>query len=114
VSAVLTRPEVAHYAYQVTWSAEDEEFVATCQEFPSLSWLAESQDEALEGLLRMVDEVVQELQEAGEEVPQPFSERKYSGRFNVRVGSELHRRLAQEAERDGLSLNTMVVRKLAG
>lgn len=27
------------YTYAVHWSAEDREFVATCAEFPSLSWL---------------------------------------------------------------------------
>ncbi len=36
------RPEVSHYTYRVTWSAEDGEFLATCAEFPSLSWLAYS------------------------------------------------------------------------
>ena len=29
------------YAYRVIWSAEDQEFVGTCAEFPSLSWLEE-------------------------------------------------------------------------
>ncbi len=38
-----------HYTYRVTWSAEDEEFVGLCAEFPSLSWLAGSRDEALGG-----------------------------------------------------------------
>ena len=39
--------------YHVTWSAEDQEFVATCSEFPSLSWLASTPSEALAGLLRL-------------------------------------------------------------
>lgn len=26
-----------HYTYRVTWSAEDEEYVGLCAEFPSLS-----------------------------------------------------------------------------
>ena len=35
------------YTYRVTWSEEDQEYVGLCLEFPSLSWLAESQEEAL-------------------------------------------------------------------
>ena len=37
-----TRPDVSHYTYRVSWSADDAEYVATCAEFPSLSWLAGS------------------------------------------------------------------------
>ena len=31
----VTLPEITHYTYRVTWSAEDAEFVGTCLEFPS-------------------------------------------------------------------------------
>ena len=31
---------INHYTYRVTWSAEDNEHVGLCAEFPSLSWLA--------------------------------------------------------------------------
>jgi hypothetical protein len=31
-----------HYTYRVAWSAEDESFVGTVAELPSLSWLAEN------------------------------------------------------------------------
>ena len=41
--------DVSRYTYRVTWSVEDDEFVATCAEFPSLSWLADSQPAALQG-----------------------------------------------------------------
>jgi len=29
-----------HYTYRVIWSEEDQEHIALCSEFPSLSWLA--------------------------------------------------------------------------
>ncbi|MEU7997762.1 toxin-antitoxin system HicB family antitoxin [Micromonospora sp. NPDC049060] len=105
-------PEVTHYTYRVTWSAQDNEFVATCAEFPSLSWLASSQIEALQGLQNLLREVIADMEQQGEEVPEPFAERSYSGKFNVRVGESLHRELATHAAEDGLSLNQYVVRKL--
>ncbi|MEV1288126.1 toxin-antitoxin system HicB family antitoxin [Micromonospora sp. NPDC049679] len=108
----VARPEVTHYTYRVTWSAQDNEFVATCAEFPSLSWLASSQIDALRGLEDLLREVIADMEQQGEEAPEPFAERSYSGKFNVRVGESLHRELATHAAEDGLSLNQYVVRKL--
>ena len=106
------RPDVSHYTYRVTWSAEDGEFLATCAEFPSLSWLASSQIDALQGLEDVLREVIADMDEQGEHVPQPFAERTYSGRFNLRVGESLHRELAVHAAEDGMSLNQYVLRRL--
>lgn len=107
------RVEVDHYTYRVSWSAEDGEHIATCVEFPSLSWLAHSQVEALKGLEAVIEDVLSDLEAEGEPIPRPLSERGYSGKFNVRVGEILHRDLAIEAAEDGMSLNQLVVRKLA-
>lgn len=105
--------DASRYAYRVTWSVEDGEFVATCAEFPALSWLAGSQVTALEGLVALVADTVADLVAGGEAVPEPLSERSYSGRFNLRVGETLHRRLAIEAAEEHLSLNQYVVRRLS-
>jgi predicted HicB family RNase H-like nuclease len=109
----VAHPDVSHYTYRVTWSAEDGEFLATCAEFPSLSWLASSQIGALQGLEGMLREVIADMEEQGEQVPEPFAERGYSGKFNLRVGESLHRELAIHAAEDGMSLNQYVLRKLA-
>lgn len=46
--------------------------------------------------------------------PKPGPERReYSGKFNVRVPKSLHAALASEAEAEGVSLNQLVVTKLA-
>ena len=108
----VTLPEITHYTYRVTWSAEDAEFVGTCLEFPSLSWLATTQDEALHGIVDLVREVVKDLERGGEPVPEPLWSRAYSGKFNLRVGERLHRKLALEAAEEHLSLNQYVVRRL--
>lgn len=108
----ITIPDVTHYTYRVTWSAEDAEFVGTCLEFPSLSWLADTQDHALHGIRDVVRDVVKDLDEAAEPIPGPISSRAYSGKFNLRVGERLHRKLALEAAEEHLSLNQYVVRRL--
>lgn len=55
-------------------------------------------------------EVLDDLGRAGERVPEPTSSRTYSGKFNLRPGEQLHRRLAAEQH---LSLNQYVVRRLS-
>src|SRR6266849_6268654 len=110
---VTTMPDATHYTYRVAWSAEDGEHVATVAEFPSLSWLAPTPVEALEGLADVVRDVLTDLAATGEPVPEPLSERTYSGRFVVRVPSELHRRLAREAAEQQVSLNRLVSDRLA-
>ena len=102
-----------HYTYRVAWSPDDGEYVGTCLEFPSLSWLAKSSRAALGGIERVVADVVADLEGNGEPVPEPLAERPYSGTFNVRIPGELHRRLATEAAEQGISLNRLVSQRLA-
>jgi predicted HicB family RNase H-like nuclease len=104
--------DVSHYTYRVAWSAEDNEFVATVIEFPSLSWIAPTQFAAIEGLEALLADVVSDMQDQGEEVPEPLSERTYSGKFNLRLGEQLHREVALRAAEANLSINQWVVRKL--
>ena len=106
----VTIPDVTHYTYRVTWSSEDAEFIGTCLEFPS--WLATTQDDALHGIRDVVRDVVEDLKTTGEPIPEPLSSRAYSGKFNLRVGERLHRKLALEAAEEHLSLNQYVVRRL--
>lgn len=105
--------DVNKYTYQVAWSEEDQEYVATVAEFRSLSWLAPNRQEAESGLLDLVSEVVDDMSRSGEEVPTPLGSRTYSGRFNVRTSSSLHRHLVIEAKTEGISLNTLINQKLA-
>ncbi len=101
------------YTYRVTWSSEDEEFVGLCAEFPSLSWLAESQEAALKGVRQLVEDVVRDMEDTGEKVPEPLSIKPYSGKFMVRVPPEVHRNLAIKAAEDGVSLNRLASAKLS-
>lgn len=104
---------VDHYTYRVTWSAEDEEYVGLCAEFPSLSWLAPTQEEAFSGIRELVTDCVADMEATGEIPPAPFADRAYSGRFVVRVPPETHRALAIRAAEEGVSLNRLVSARLS-
>ncbi len=102
-----------HYTYRVSWSPEDGEYLGTCAEFPSLSWLAKTPAAALAGIGRVVAEVVADLRASGEVIPVPLAEKTYSGEFRVRIPPQLHRALALEAAEQGVSLNRLASAKLA-
>lgn len=101
-----------HYTYRVTWSVEDQEHVGLCAEFPSLSWLAASPHEALAGIRALVKEVLEDMAGSGEQAPAPLADRKYSGKFVVRVPPEMHRALSLAAAEEGVSLNRLVNARL--
>ncbi len=58
-----------HYTYRIIWSAEDEEFVGLCAEYPSLSYLADNHYQALEGITNLVKDVVADMETNGEKIP---------------------------------------------
>jgi predicted HicB family RNase H-like nuclease len=51
--------------------------------------------------------------EHGDHIPEPVNDDNYSGKFIVRVPKSLHRRLAIEAQKEGISLNQYLVYKLS-
>ena len=63
-----------YYTYRVIWSAEDEEHVGLCTEFPSLSWLASTLDEALAGIRELVAGCVEDMRASGEEPPRSLED----------------------------------------
>ena len=101
-----------HYTYRVTWSEEDKAHVALCAEFPSLSFLDDKPAAALQGLVQLVGEVVWDMQENEESIPDPIAKRDYSGKFQVRISPEQHRNLVLRAAELGISLNRYVSSKL--
>ena len=68
--------------------------------------LYENLNEAMEGYIEVKLE---------NNIPIPLPERKedFSGKFNVRLPKTLHQRLAIEANNEGVSLNQLVLYKLA-
>ena len=97
----------------MTWSEEDNEYVGLCAEFPSLSWLAVSPEAALKGMRKVVADVVKDIKNNREPVPEPIATKRYSGKFMVRVPPAIHRNLAIQAAESGISLNRIASAKLS-
>lgn len=52
---------VNNLKFRVIWSEEDQEWVGLCSTFPSLSWLDEDKVKALSGIMRLVADVIDDL-----------------------------------------------------
>ncbi len=101
------------YTYRITWSEEDGEYIGLCAEFPSLSWLADTQEAALTGIRDTVKQVVRDMQSTGETIPQPLATRRYSGKFTVRIPPDVHKKLQIQAAESKVSFNRLVSAKLS-
>jgi len=65
----------SRYTYEVMFSAEEGDYIATCREFPDLSSLGDTHEEALAGIEFLVSDVIEELRHRGDPVPEPLTER---------------------------------------
>lgn len=62
------------YTYHITWSDEDNEYVALCHEFPSLSWLEPTAEAAFAGIRQLVADILADMQTTGETPPTPMAD----------------------------------------
>ena len=102
-----------YYTYRVTWSEEEGEYVGLCVEFPSLSWLADSQEDAFNGIRNLVTEVISDMQANNEPIPEPLAVKHFKGILTLRLTPDMHRRIAIQAKEANVSINRFVSAKLA-
>src|SRR5689334_15187290 len=101
------------YGIRVLWSEEDGAFIATCPDFEGLSAFGDSKAEALEEMETVLRMEVEAYEAEGRTLPAPRLFPQYSGQFRLRLPSSLHARLVEQAEAEGVSLNTLVTSYLA-
>jgi predicted RNase H-like HicB family nuclease len=101
------------YSADVRWSEEDRAYVALCPELGDLSALGDSPQEALTELGEAIGLATQTYHAHGWPLPEPAVHQGFSGQFRVRMPRSLHAWLVREAHREGVSLNTLVIARLA-
>ena len=60
-----------------------------------------------------MSEVVEDMRNTDEDIPEPLSLKKYSGKFMVRIPPAVHRDLSILASENNISLNRLVSSKLS-
>ena len=92
------------YFGSVYYSEEDETFFGKIQGInDSITFEGESVKELKSAFIEAVEDYIALCKEIGKEPLKP-----YKGTFNVRIESELHKKLALEAIKKGVSLNQLV------
>ena len=100
------------YIKIVEWSEEDQCYIGR---LPGVSWggvHGDNEIEVYEEICEVLDEILEICEKDGTPFPAPTAGRSYSGKFNLRVGEELHERLAIESMKVGESLNQYCVKAL--
>ena len=92
--------------YPITiYRAEEGGFVAENEDLHGCLTQGETIEEAIENIEEARQLWIQAAYEDGVEIPIPRTDEEYSGRFLVRIPKSLHRRLAEQARYEGVSLN---------
>lgn len=98
--------------FTINLEEEDSEWLAHFVELPNVSAYGDTAEDAIHELEIAWELMKESYQERNEQVPIAPSRKHYSGAFNVRLDKRLHRSLATEAARAGVSLNALVAQKL--
>jgi antitoxin HicB len=89
-------------------------FVAEIKDLPGCMTQAETIEELMGNINEARELWIETVYESGKrDIPLPATEQDYSGKFVLRVPKSLHRRLAQQAEQEGISLNQYAVSLLS-
>ncbi|MCY4564178.1 MAG: toxin-antitoxin system HicB family antitoxin [Gammaproteobacteria bacterium] len=100
------------YLKIVEWSEEDQCFVGRVPGLALGGAHGNDEQAVYRELCNIVDEWIEIYGEDGVPLPAATAGKQYSGKFNLRVGEQLHEQLAIESMKVGESLNSYCVRVL--
>ena len=100
------------YIRLVEWSDEDGGYIGRSPGLFLGGVHGDDEEQVYRDLVIAIEDTVECAERDGYDLPPPTAAKSYSGKFNLRVGSELHELLALEALKVSESLNTYVVKSL--
>ncbi len=100
------------YLKIVEWSDEDHCYIGSIPGWVGKCCHGDNEEKVYRELCRIVDEWIKIYTKDGRLLPPVTTGKKYSGKFQLRVGSELHQALSIRAIQVGDSLNNFCVKSL--
>ncbi|MBL7072235.1 MAG: type II toxin-antitoxin system HicB family antitoxin [Candidatus Omnitrophica bacterium] len=97
------------YSVSITWSEEDEGFIAIVPELNGLSAFGKTYKEASEEIEVAIENFLKTLKDEKIPIPKPKKLEEYSGQTRLRMPKKLHRILTSDASNEGVSLNAYMV-----
>ena len=113
VERSAVKAAAARYLKIVEWSDEDGCFVGRAPGLFFGGCHGTDETKVYADLRRLVKEHVGELLAKKEKLPPATAGRTYSGKFVIRIGSDLHKKAAVRAMTRGKSLNQFVAEAIA-
>ena len=102
----------AQYRKIVEWSDEDRCYVGRCPELMFGGVHGKNEQKVFAELCAVIAEWIETSEKHNEPLPPGLAGKKYSGKFNLRLGRELNESLALAAMKEGKSLNTFCAEAL--
>ena len=99
------------YIKLVEWSEEDQCYIGSIPGWIGQCCHGENEEKVYHELCRIVDEWIEIYKNGGIKLPNPTN-KKYSGKFQLRLGSELHKVLSLKAMQSGDSLNNFCIKAI--
>ncbi len=93
------------YRKIVEWSEQDQCYVGRCPELMFGGVHGNDEKKVFSDLCKVIDEWIAVAEEDKEPLPPGMAGKRYSGKFNLRLGRSLHERLAIQAVKERKSLN---------
>lgn len=84
-------------------------YVAQIKDLPGCLTQGETLDETMANINEARELWIETAYESGDEIPLPSIEDSYNGKLLLQMPKSLHRRLAEEAERENVSLDRYIV-----
>ena len=94
------------YLKLVEWSEEDNCYVGTCPELFGGGCHGDDEARVYKDLCKLTDEWIEIYKTDGKPLPKGIAGKKFSGKFGLRIGQKLHKKLVIQAKQSGESLNT--------
>ena len=97
------------YLKIVEWSDEDDCYIGRAPGLMLGGVHGDDEAKVYKQLCQVVEEWVEIYGQDGDPLPPATAKRKYSGKFNLRVGKDLHEQITVTALKKGQSLNKFYV-----
>jgi predicted HicB family RNase H-like nuclease len=108
----MKKIKASDYIKVVEWSEQDRCFIGSAPPLIGACCHGKKEEDVYRQLCQIVGEWVELYNKEGKALPEPSAGKEYSGKFILRIGSELHRLLAVRAMQEGDSLNNYCAKLL--
>ncbi len=99
------------YIKLVEWSEEDQCYIGSIPGWIGQCCHGENEEAVYRELCRIIDEWIEIYKSEDIKLPN-FTNKKYSGKFQLRLGSDLHKVLSLKAMQSGDSLNNFCIKAI--